>query len=246
MGPPRNVAICQPHYLPWLGYFAMIDAVDTFVFLDDVDFIKREWKNRNRIRGDREAEDTRWLTVPVDRSCQRHTPLAACTLSTAVDWRRDHLNALRQVYRKAPFFTPTMVLMEELLAPVDATLADLNIRTVSRLCEHLGITTPLVRSSAFGVPGSRTTRLRNLCLALGASHYLANNGSAAYLDREDLVAHGLTVSFQDYAHPTYPQVSGRAALPWLSHLSIVDALMNLGPATAACLREGTPRDAAAA
>ena len=86
----RQVAICQPHYLPWIGYFEMIDRVDLFVLFDDVHFIKREWKNRNRIRKERRGSDTRWLSVPIERACQRGTPICEARLAPEPDWRTEY------------------------------------------------------------------------------------------------------------------------------------------------------------
>ena len=77
----HQVAICQPHYIPWIGYFEMIDRVDEFTFLDDVDFIKREWKNRNRIRRDRTSSETKWLSVPIERASQRGTHISDAQLA---------------------------------------------------------------------------------------------------------------------------------------------------------------------
>ncbi len=95
------VAICQPHYIPWIGYFEMIDRVDEFVFLDDVDLIMREWKTRNRIRKERTGGEAKWLTVPIARECRRGTPIAGARLGGDPAWRSRHLDAFREVYRCA-------------------------------------------------------------------------------------------------------------------------------------------------
>ena len=95
------VAVCQPHYVPWIGYFEMIDRVDEFVFLDDVDLIMREWKTRNRIRKERASVETKWLTVPIARGSRRATTIWAARIGGDGTWRARHLDALRAVYARA-------------------------------------------------------------------------------------------------------------------------------------------------
>ena len=139
----KQIACCQPHYIPWIGYFEMIDRVDEFWFLDDVDFIKREWKNRNRIRKDRTGAEVKWLTVPIERASQRGTHIAAARLASDVDWRRRHLDAFRHVYRHAPFFADALELLEAGFARPAATIGELNDDATSgaEIIERLFLTT---------------------------------------------------------------------------------------------------------
>lgn len=234
----RTIAICQPHYLPWIGYFEMIDRVDAFYFHDDVDFIKQEWKNRNRIRKEQTGVETRWLTVPVERSCQHDTPLREVRIAADRAWRRRHRNTFRHVYRRAPHGDEAFELLDRGLAAGAASLADLNVHLVAGICAYLGITTPLERTSALAAGGRRTAKLVDLCERAGADAYLANNGSAAYLDLELFSAAGLECRYQDYVHPEYVQSSGGSRLPFVSHLSVLDLVANHGPRSLAVLREG--------
>jgi len=231
-------AICQPHYLPWIGYFEMIDRVDRFVFLDDAWFIKREWKNRNRIRMDPASARTRWLTVPIMRADQRDTPIHLARIDHTRPWTRHHLDCVRQSYRRTPFFDRVYPALRAWLAETPATLGELNVTLNTRLCALLGIETELLRASRLGVGGRKTARLAAICQAIGSPRYLANNGSAAYLDPACFHAVGVAWRYQDYTHPEYPQRVGRRDLPWISHLSVLDLLCNHGPESLAILRRG--------
>lgn len=236
----KSIACCQPHYLPWIGYFEMIDRVDEFWLLDDVDFIKREWKNRNRIRKERTSSETKWLTVPIARESQRGTWMCAAKLANESEWRTQHLDSLRHVYGGSAHFQEAMALAEKGLGASAATLADLNAALLRQLCDHLGIATELRRTSELSVAGKKTEKLVAICQAAGATHYLANNGSAAYLDTNAFLEAGITCDYQDYAHPNYRQACAGEELPFLSHLSILDLIANHGPESLAILRQGRP------
>lgn len=235
-----RIAICQPHYLPWIGAFEMIDRVDAFWCLDDVDFIKREWKNRNRIRKRADTAAAKWLSVPVRHDCQRATPMRSTAIGEEHDWRRRHLDAFADSYRRAPFGDEALELLRAGLAQRDAFLADLNLRLLKLVCDYLGITTPLERTSSLGIEGRKTERLLAVCRAVGADAYLANNGSAGYLETGRFADEGIACRFQDYEHPVYAQSWDGDPLPFLSHLSILDLIANHGPASLAVVREGRP------
>ncbi len=240
----HRVAICQPHYIPWIGYFEMIDRVDEFVFLDDVDLILREWKTRNRIRKERRGQEAKWLTVPIAREDRRGVSIAAARLGADDGWRERHLNALRAVYGATPHFEDAYALLERGLAREARTLADLNVALLGDLCAYLGIDTALRRSSTLGTAGRKTEKLAAVCVAVGADSYLANNASADYLDPQRFAELGIELAFQDYRHPTYRQTSGGRELSFLSHLSVLDLIANQGPASGAILRQGRPACAA--
>lgn len=236
------VAICQPHYIPWIGYFEMIDRADVFVFLDDVDFIQREWKNRNRIRAERRSGETKWLSIPIERACRRGTPIVETRISPG-NWRHDHVEGFRHVYRTAPHFQDALDLLRgSVEAPADS-LGALNERIVRETCLYLGIHRRMERSSELSQPGRKTAKLLNLCRTLDAAGYLANNGSAGYLELDRFRAAGIAPEFQDYDHPEYEQWDSGQRMPFLSHLSILDLIANHGPASLEILRAGRPTHA---
>jgi len=221
------IAIMQPTYLPWIGYFDMIDQVDRFVFLDDAQVLKRSWGVRNRIVSQgKEA----FLTVPLSG----HSQSEDCNFTnTALDpspkWRSKHLSTIRHAYAKAPFFAETIGLLEGILDRDNQTIGSLNMRFIEETANAIGIATPCVRSSQMrGVEGRKDTRLLSICMASGADNYLAAPGSAAYIeqDRESgaFGGSGVALHYHQYDHPTYSQ----SADPFISHMSIVDLLMQYG------------------
>ncbi|MEO0652828.1 MAG: WbqC family protein [Planctomycetota bacterium] len=234
----KTIAILQPHYLPWIGYFEMIDRVDEFWLFDDVDFIKREWKNRNRIRGTADGSEPKWLSVPIERACQRGTPIAEARLASDVDWRRRHRDAFDEVYRHAPHHALAAQLLEAGLAREARTLAELNAALLEVLCGQLGIQTPLRRTSTLAVEGAKTERLIAVCRAVGATAYLANDRSSDYLQLERFAEAGIEIEYQGYAHPEYVQRSRGRELPFLSHLSVLDLIANQGEDALSVIRAG--------
>jgi len=240
MAPRPVCAICQPHYLPWMGYFEMIDRVDVFVFLDDVQFIKREWKNRNRIRKAARSPETMWLTVPIRKDTQR-SRLDEAMPAGHGDWHSGHVRSLEHVYSHSPGYGDVADELFEAMRPRPGdSLADINIRTVTRICGMLGVATRLERSSGLDAPGTKGDKLLALCRKLGCAAYLANDRTGDYLDVEGFEAAGVAVEFQGYSHPTYGQWHRGKALPFLSHLSVVDLLCNHGRDALDIIRSGRP------
>ena len=232
-----SCAICQPHYLPWMGYFEMIDRVQLFVFLDDVQFIKREWKNRNRIRKEARSSETKWLSVPVAKQRWPGKPLCQSEIASHRPWASEHANHIRSVYRGAPHFAdlqPILHLIEE----GGTLLADFNISLVEALCETLGIDTLFERASRLGVRGAKTDRLLGICREVGAKSYLANDASRVYLDEAAFTRHGIDLEYQSYRHPSYAQRSGTAELATISHLSVIDLIANHGGGSLEIIRRG--------
>lgn len=224
-----SCAICQPHYLPWIGYFEMISRVDAFVFLDDVKFIKREWKNRNRIRKSAEGTDTKWLTVPIAKE-SHDMMINAAEISTDWDWAESHINSLRSVYEHAPHFSEYIPGIKEIMENNSkGTLSDLNISLIRHISGLLGIKTILVNSSDIKAEGRREEKLLNICKTLGAGLYLANNATAEYVGEDYFQREGIDFKTQNYVHPQYEQKCKNRLLPFISHLSVVDLLFNQGP-----------------
>ena len=221
----KTAVITQPTYLPWLGYLEAIARADVVVLLDTVQFVQRSWHSRNRLRTPKGQEF--WLTVPVAAHA-RESSIAQIHIATdQPTWRDKHLNSIRSALGSAPCFAPVFPRIENLLRRDHALLADLTFEGIATLCELLRITTPIRRASEFQAGGIRTERLVNLCKAVEATHYLSAAGSKVYLDEDMHLfdAAGISVTYQEFAHPVYPQ---RGA-GFVSHLSALDALMNIGP-----------------
>ncbi len=214
------LAVHQPQYLPWLGYFDKMDRADVFCYLDNVQYKKNEWQNRNRIKT---AHGWQWLTVPVRyRFPQR---INEVSVDPAGTWRRKHLQSIITNYRKAPYFDQYIGFFEGLLSRKWDRLSRLNIEFIEGIRALLGLNhVEIVRATEMVLRDDPTDRLIDICRKVGADTYLAGAGGAGYMDVDRFARNGIRVVSQLYEHPVYPQLFG----PFESHLSIVDLLMNCG------------------
>jgi len=229
-----KIAIAQPTYLPWLGYFDLLDQVDRFVLLDTVQFEKQSWQQRNRIKT---PTGLQWLVVPVVFRGRLGQRIVDVEIREEEFWR-DHLRAVELNYRRAPFFEEYYPAWSELLRSASSglRLAELTIGLLRWLAEELGINTPMVRSSELAVEGKRTHLLAEICSLSGATTYVSPLGSADYLLNElpILTGQGVDVFFQHYEHPSYRQLFP----PFQPHASVLDLLFNEGENSLATIRRG--------
>jgi hypothetical protein len=225
-----TVAIHQPNYLPWLGYFAKIRRADVFVLLDTVAFQSGNTTsvtNRARIKTPR---GPLLLTVPVVRGGSRR--VSDIAVDYARPWPRKHLASIEQSYARAPHLNQVLELLRGPLSERPTRMAALNGDLIREICGYLGILTRLVWASSLGVEtGDRNLRLIEICQRLGATAYLSGEGGRRYNDERLFAERGLGVEYRRFTHPEYPQLHG----PFVTHLSIVDALFNCGSGAAALL-----------
>ena len=228
-----RVAINQPTYLPWIGYFDLIDQVDLFVIFDSVQFEKQSWQQRNRIKT---PTGLQWLTVPV-RFRGRFGQLIKDVEIREPGFWRNHVRAIELAYRRAPYFDRYFDSFRELLqGRSDGLLADLNFDLISWFMKMMEVRTPLVKSSTLAQSGKRTELLANLCKSVSATEYVSPLGSAEYLlaEQEILSSDGIEISFQNYSHPGYRQVFA----PFEPFASVIDLLFNEGERSLEILRSG--------
>jgi len=222
------VAVHQPQYMPWLGYFDKMDRADVFVLLDTVQFKKNEWQNRNRIKT---ADGPRWLTVPVTYKFPQR--IHEVGVNNRERWQHQQRQALLSNYRKAPCWDAVSPLLEEVFAREWEFLAPLNIFVVKRLAGLLGIRTPVhVASELPAFPEQPDERLIAIAKHFGADAYLAGGGGRGYMDLDRYRENGIKVVFQEYRHPVYEQRFG-AFEPFLS---VLDLLFNHGSESLDILR----------
>lgn len=215
-----KVTIHQPQFLPWLGYLDKIARADLFVVLDQVQFKKQEWQNRNRIRISHEWQ---WLTIPVlQRFGQR---IDEVRVNRQVDWRRQHLRALTMHYAKAPYRDVALAGLRLIYETDWERLVDLNLAVIRWLLEIFQITTPIRLASELSLRDHPTDRLIDICRELGAASYLAGPGAEHYLDRPRFEASGLRLELQQFRHPVYAQCYA----PFIAGMSAMDLLMMEGP-----------------
>jgi hypothetical protein len=228
-----KIAICQPTYLPWIGYFDLIDQVEAFVVLDDVQFEKQSWQQRNRIKT---PLGLQWLTVPVMFRGRLGQLIKDVEVRDFNFWR-NHCRAIELNYRRALFFDAYFEKLASQLVCSNTTLmANLNIRLMEWFMSIFGIKTLLILSSSLAQTGRRTERLVNICKSLGADQYISPLGSAAYLleEREMMADHGIDLVFQNYQHPEYRQ----QFTPFIPYASALDLLFNEGEQSLEVIKSG--------
>jgi len=236
------VAIHQPNFLPWLGYFDRMIRADHFVLLDHVQFERRNYQNRCLIRCEDEGK---WLTVPVVQLSQKEKIIDKMVdnpadLSGTRWWGPNHFNTLRYAYRKAPYFDLYAARLREIFAARWDKLLDLNLATLDFVRDALEIRTPMTRSSELAVEGQKSALLLAICQEVGASAFLGGmGGSREYLDKEAFAVAGMGAIWQQFTHPVYPQ-PGTA--PFIKGLSVLDLLFNCGPASVEIARQTAPRE----
>jgi len=228
-----KIAINQPTYLPWMGYFDLIDQVDLFVILDNVQFVKQSWQHRNRIKTD---QGLQWLTVPVVFRGRLGQLIKDVEIRDP-EFARDHIRAIELAYARAPFFSKYFPSLNQRLEELQrGLLLNLNLGLIHWALEILKIKTPLVQASTLRVHGKRTELLANICQEVGANEYISPLGSAGYLlaEQDVLRRRGVDIWFQNYEHPQYRQVFA----PFEPFASVIDLIFNRGDEAAAVIRGG--------
>jgi hypothetical protein len=220
---PLRTAIVQSNYIPWKGYFDLINHVDHFVLLDEVQYTRRDWRNRNRIKT---ASGPRWISIPVQTRGRYEQRIDETRIADA-GWRRSHWSAIEQAYRAAPHFASVAAALEPLYAELDAELlSEVNFAFLCQLRDMLGIDTPITWSTDYETRADRSQRLLDICLATGATEYVSGPLARDYLDVAAFAAAGVAVAWFDYTgYPPYPQLHGA-----FEHgVSAIDLLFCAGP-----------------
>lgn len=228
-----KLAILQPSYLPWLGYFDQMRRVDAFVYYDDVQYDRDGWRNRNRIRT---RQGWQWLTVPVRLGGRFGSLISDVEIDNRNNWARKHIMSLQQAYARAPFVTEYLPRLEAILSRPWEKLVELNLALTEELSAMLGFRPVTRRSSELAARGEASERLLAICRELSADHYLTGDAARSYLDESLFARAGIRVEYQSYRHPVYPQVHGE----FVSHLSVVDLIFNCGPESARILKGDNP------
>ncbi len=219
-----KVGVIQSNYIPWRGYFDFIDSVDLFVFHDDLQYTKNDWRNRNRIKT---PNGPAWLTVPVKTEGRLSKKLLINQIEIRNDlgWQEKHLKSIRMSYARAPFFEEVMALAEPIIAKPWRLLVDLDLALVEAFAGYLGISRKIIRSSETGTSElARSDRLLALCLQVGANRYLSGDAAKDYLETARFADKGIAVEWHGYRHPEYSQLWGEFA----PFMSIIDLLFNHG------------------
>jgi len=219
----KSVAIVQSCYIPWKGYFDLINAVDEFILYDDQQYTRRDWRNRNRVKT---AQGTIWLSIPV-RVKGKYLQRIDETEVSDPAWAERHWLTLVHAYGQAPYFERYRDRLQRLYhESSEVLLSKVNRHFLEVICHLLGIRTRLVWSTDYEVEGARTERLVNLCRAAGATSYLSGPSARAYLDEAIFERAGIELRYMDYSgYPEYEQLHP----PFEHAVSIVDLLVHTGP-----------------
>ncbi|MCF8256658.1 MAG: WbqC family protein [Flavobacteriales bacterium] len=217
----KKIAILQSNYIPWKGYFDMIDQVDVFVIYDEVQYTKNDWRNRNIIKT---PKGTEWLTIAVR---QESLSQRICdTKVTLSNWNVKHLRSLQTNYGKAPFFKQYFEeISEAYLSITSPYLSEINVSLIKKMNTILGIGTTIIDSRELALEGGKTERLVDAVLKLGGNCYLSGPAGQAYIDVALFNDKGIEVEWMDYSnYAEYPQLHP----PFVHGVSILDLLFNAG------------------
>jgi len=228
----KTVVIHQPDFLPWLGFFDRLLTADLYIVLDHVQFVKRGWIHRDRIKTPRGPA---WLTLTLQKDSVE-TPINAMLLASDLKWRKEHLNLIFGNYRHATFFKEIFPRLEALYLTAHEKLVDINIAGLDMLSEMLDVHVPRMYSSQMNPAGSSTALNVDLLQKAGATRYLSGVGARAYFDSALLTNAGIELEWQDFDHPVYSQLHGE----FVPMLSSIDVLFNCGIDGARKILRGHP------
>jgi hypothetical protein len=230
--PQRRVAIVQSNYIPWKGYFDLIAGVDEFVLYDEVQYTRRDWRNRNRIKT---GQGLAWLTIPVEVSGHYLQRISDVVVSDS-RWAEVHWRTIVHQYTAAAGAADRLGDLERLYRETPRQrLSEINEYFLSAIAAWLGIATPLRRSSELELEGDRSGRLLNICRQLGASIYVSGPAARGYLDERLFAEAGIAVEWADYSgYREYRQLHP----PFEHKVSVVDLLLNEGQQARRFLKHG--------
>jgi hypothetical protein len=224
----NTVSIHQPGYIPWMGFFKKIQSSDIFIFLDDVQFEKNGWHNRNKIKT---SENWMWLTIPVKAKLGMN--LNEIKIDYSSKWINKHKKSIELNYSKTKFFKEYWRNFEEIFEKKYEFLIDINVEFINKILEMLNVKTKIILSSSLGITKKKSARILEICKSVNTSNYLSGIMGEEYLNLEEFKKNGIMVNFQDYQHPIYKQ-NYESFLP---NMSIIDLLFNEGSNSEKILRE---------
>jgi hypothetical protein len=217
----KKIAILQSNYIPWKGYFDMIAAVDEFILYDDMQYTRRDWRNRNQIKT---PQGVQWLTVPVQAKGKFNQTIKE-TVIDGSDWAIAHWKALAQNYPRAPHFDEVAAWLEPLYIESYTHISQLNRRFIEAICHYLGIKTIISNSWDYTLLDGKTECLADLCKQAGGMEYISGPSAKNYVEERIFTDMNIKLTWFDYAnYPEYPQLWG----DFTHGVTILDLLFNCG------------------
>ncbi len=223
-----QIVVLQPGYLPWLGFFDQMHRCDLFIVYDDVQYTRRDWRSRNRIKS---RNGALWLTVPVINRGRATQLINETRIDYSQNWIRKHLGSISASYASAHFFPYLFPQLQTILEKKHQFLLDLNMDLIMLFREWLKIETPLEYSSRLGVGGRGSERILEICKGVGADRYLTGDAAKDYLEVDRFREAGIEVIYHGYCHPVYKQLHGE----FIPYMSVLDLIMNYGTESRAIL-----------
>ena len=218
----KKIAILQSNYIPWKGYFDMIAAVDEFIIYDEMQYTRRDWRNRNQIKT---PQGVQWLTVPVQVKGKYEQKINETEID-GVEWAALHWKSILQNYRRAQYFDEIALWLKPLyLLNQYTNISQLNRRFIEAICHYIGIHTKITDSTDYILNDGKTERLAALCEQAGASEYISGPSAKNYIVPEIFTDKNITLTWFDYTdYPEYPQQWGA----FTHGVTILDLLFNCG------------------
>ena len=217
----KKVAILQSNYIPWKGYFDLLAAADEFILYDDMQYTRRDWRNRNKIKT---PQGIQWITIPVlqgDRERQRIRD----TMAADSQWAAAHWKAIAHNYRRAPHFDEIAEWLKPLYDSLPDNLSEINRKIIETICKYLGIKTQITNSWDYTSTGGKTERLVDLCKQAMGNEYISGPSAKCYINEDAFAESGIKLTWFDYdGYAEYPQLWGG----FTHEVSILDLLFNCG------------------
>ena len=218
----KKILITQSNYIPWKGYFDAINLCDVFVVYDDMQYTKRDWRNRNQIKT---AKEIKWLSIPVEVSGKYSQKINETRIAEK-NWNKSHLDLLKQSYKNANCYKEVLGFVEEIYLTCNYEyLTEINLHFITNINRYLGIQTPLKLSSEFVLHEEKTQRLVNICEELNGTDYYSGPAAKDYMDESKFNEKNINVHYFDYSgYPEYEQLHG----VFVHGVSILDLIFNMG------------------
>ena len=216
-------AVMQPTFLPWLGYFKLINSVDIFVFLNDVQFNKRSWQQRNKILFN---NNIHYLTVPILSKGKFSQNINEVYIDKATKWRDKHIKTIELSYKRKKYFSEIFKILVDVYNQDDDYLSSLNVRFIKSILSYLHIDTKIIFSSDLKSNGKKDEKIISILKEINIKEYLSPLGSKTYIGNgQKFINNKINLKYLDFIHPVYSQDKNNK---FIENLSIIDALFNIG------------------
>lgn len=219
----KKIAILQSNYLPWKGVFEMMNQVDSFVFLEDVQYTEQDWRNRNIVKTN---DGDKWIVVPVKNSGKNGQLICEVEIDNRSNWQMKHFNSFQMNYGRAPYFKRYKWMLEYIyLNHKWYSLNELNIYIIKLIANELNINTEFINSTLLNATGTKDDRIIEICKKLNASEYLSGPAAKNYIISEKFKKENIKVEYINYEYPIYKQMYE----PFNHYVTIFDLIFNCGP-----------------